>query len=138
MSNFTEQDVINICTISGMIAIMVAAYILGYNHAKENLYGKKKKTESTPPPDHHWNYRIGTRLVKYTDDVKAIKKEEAWREYLVFTCYYTNNIPDGVGESNNTNGFDDLESLKYTIDKINLCMEKDVIDLDNFPQVFKA
>jgi hypothetical protein len=138
MNKFTEQD------IKGILVTFFrdgtkGDYLEALNEAVSQLISPKEVNKSEGiSTETTWNYRIGTRLVKYTDEVKAIKGEETWREYLIFSCYYTNNIPDGCGESNNTNGFDDLEDLKKTIDYIYSCTEKDVLDLDNFPQVFKA
>ncbi len=90
------------------------------------VYGKVIKRKN-PTPKSHWNYRVGTRVIK--------KENTEYREFLIFTCYYSNGLPDGYGTSD-INYSDELAGLKYTFGKIKDCFDKPTIDLDNFPNIY--
>lgn len=82
-----------------------------------------------------WNYRIGTKL-----DTK--NKE---RLFFIFECYYDKKgIPDGYPEkidrlkfSNPLANWTTVKELQNTYKLITEAFDKPVIDLDNFPKVYK-
>lgn len=79
------------------------------------------------PKKSHWNYRVGTRIIK-----TPIRD---YREYLIFTCYYTNGFPDSYGISE-IGHYDVFEDMQKSFDKIQKAFKKPIIDLDNFPEEF--
>lgn len=86
-----------------------------------NIISKNKPKKS------HWNYRVGTRIVK--------TPIRSYREYLVFTCYYKNGVPDSYSISS-IGHYDDLEDMQKSFEKIQKAFKKQIIDLDNFPEEF--
>lgn len=79
------------------------------------------------PKKSHWNYRVGTRITK-----TPIRD---YREYIIFTCYYTNGVLDSYGISE-IGYYDDFEDMQKSFEKIQKAFKKPIIDLDNFPSVF--
>lgn len=84
-------------------------------------------TYKNKPKKSHWNYRIGTRIAKTPIG--------EYREYLIFTGYYTNEVLDSYGISE-TYHYDDVEDMQKSFEKIQKAFKKPIIDLDNFPSVF--
>jgi hypothetical protein len=91
----------------------------------------KKNKNQKPKPPRYWNYRVGTRLVKH------ILRDEMWREYLIIECHYENKVPKSYGESVKMNGYEELHELKSANSLMSTAFEKDVINLDNFPNIFQ-
>lgn len=85
-------------------------------------------TYNKKPKKSHFNYRIGTRITK-----TPIRD---YREYLIFTCYYKNGFPDAYGISS-IGHYDDIEDMEKSFEKIQKAFKKPIIDLDNFPNIFK-
>lgn len=75
----------------------------------------------------HWNYRVGTRI-----RITSIREH---REFLIFSCYYTNGIADSYGISD-IGYFEDLYDAKKSFSKIQKALDKPIIDLDNFPNIY--
>lgn len=75
----------------------------------------------------HWNYRLGTRI-----RITSIREH---REFLIFTCYYTNGIAGSYGISD-IGYFEDLDNAKKSFQKIEKALYKPIIDLDNFPNIY--
>lgn len=86
-----------------------------------NIIHKKKPKKS------HWNYRVGTKITKTPIG--------EYREYLIFTGYYKNEVLDSYGISE-THHYDDVEDMQKSFKKIQKAFKKPVIDLDNFPNIF--
>lgn len=80
------------------------------------------------PKKSHWNYRVGTRITK--------TPVGEYREYLIFTCYYKNGIPDAFGISE-IGHYDDIDDMEKSFEKIQKAFKKPIIDLDNFPNIYK-
>lgn len=89
-----------------------------------------KKIKESDTPESHWNYRLATRISKNGLD-------RGWREFLIISAYYKKGKLESWGYSDRTSGFEDLSSLKYTVEKFNEATEKLVIDLDDFPNIWK-
>lgn len=85
------------------------------------------RTYKKNPKKSHWNYRVGTRITKTPIG--------EYREYLIFTGYYTDEVLDSYGISD-INYYDDFGTLKFSIKKMRKAFKKPIIDLDNFPSVF--
>lgn len=86
------------------------------------------KTHKNKPKKSHWNYRVGTRIIK-----TPIRD---YREYLIFTAYYTNGVLDSYGISE-IGKYDDFQDMQKSFDKMQKAFDKPIIDLDNFPNIFK-
>lgn len=85
------------------------------------------RTYKNKPKKSHWNYRVGTKITKTPIG--------EYREYLIFTGYYTDEVLDSYGISD-INYYDDFGILKFSIKKMRKAFKKPIIDLDNFPSVF--
>jgi hypothetical protein len=85
------------------------------------------KTYKNKPKKSHWNYRVGTKITKTPIG--------EYREYLIFTGYYKNEVLDSYGISE-TYHYDDVEDMQKSFKKIQKAFKKPIIDLDNFPSVF--
>ena len=75
----------------------------------------------------HWNYRLGTRI--------RITSIREYREFLIFTCYYTNGIAGSYGISD-IGYFNDLDDARGSLRNIEKALYKPIIDLDNFPNIY--
>lgn len=102
------------------IYLSVIIFISGLIFYANKKYKKKPKKS-------HFNYRVGTRITK-----TPIRD---YREYLIFTCYYKNGVPNAYGISS-IGYYDDVEDMKKTFDNIQKAFNKEIIDLENFPSVF--
>ena len=89
-----------------------------------------------------WNYRVCTRTLKHPYN------DEYYRIFSIYTVYYNdNNEPNSYGTNPRTNGLDDttnwlanvesVEDLKGNYDLISYAFNKPVLDLDNFPNIYK-
>jgi hypothetical protein len=107
--------ILNISVYVGVL-IFIVCLIISVN----TVYKKK-------PKEFHWNYRVGTRITKTPIG--------EYREYLIFTGYYTNEVLDSYGISD-INYYDDFDTLKFSIKKMRKAFKKPIIDLDNFPSIF--
>jgi hypothetical protein len=129
-----EQDLINLITCSLMVILMGVTWFFAYHQGEQNERRKhiplvKKESEIKPP--RYWNYRVGTRLVKH------VLRDEMWREYLIIECHYENEVPRSYGESNKMDGYEELHELKSANSLMSTAFEKEVLNLDDFPNVFK-
>lgn len=84
----------------------------------------------------HWNYRIGTKFIKFSKKEQDVFKRDGERIFCVFECYYKNEKPNGYAEVNALNHWEDLKDLKSTHRLISGSFKKPVIDLDNFPKEY--
>ncbi len=92
----------------------------------------EKFKEKTPAG--HWNYRVATRIVKVNLNENYIRE---YREFLFISAYYTFGILNSYGESNVTGGYEEIEGMKWTNKKLAEAFKKEIIDLDNFPNIYK-
>lgn len=132
-----EQDLINLITCSLMIILMVVTWWFAYHQGVHDERKKwmpkfRKEKEKGHPPEHYWNYRVGTRLQKHP------LRDEMWREYLIIECHYKNDIPHSYGESVKMNGYEELDDMKSANSLMSGAFDKDIIDLDNFPSIFQT
>lgn len=132
-----EQDWINLITCSLMVVLMAVTWWFAYHQGIHDerrkhipLVRKESKSEIKPP--RYWNYRVGTRLNKH-----PIRQGDFWREYLIVECHYENEIPRSYGESNKMSGYEELGDMKSANSLMSTAFEKEVIDLDNFPNTFQ-
>ena len=75
----------------------------------------------------HWNHRV-------------LAHQEVDRiVFCVHEVYYDENgKPNGYTENPVSMGFDELEALEWTIDKMKLCLEKEILwEGDRFPEVYE-
>ncbi len=73
-----------------------------------------------------WNYRITTREL------------DGNRTFSISEIYYNDkNKPDGYAEVNPLGKWEDLKDLKGTYDLIKKAFTEPIIDLDNFPKIYK-
>lgn len=114
MENYNHM-IFNIAIYLGAISFIVCMII----YANRTYKNKPKKS--------HWNYRVGTRITKTPIG--------EYREYLIFTGYYTNEVLDSYGISE-TYHYDDVEDMRKSFKKIQKVFKKPIIDLDNFPTTF--
>ena len=129
-----EQQLINLITCSLIVILMGVTWWFAYHqgtHDERRKHIPLVRNESEPKPPHYWNYRVGTRLVKH------VLRDEMWREYLIIECHYENEIPRSYGESVKMNGYEELHEMKNANSLMSTAFEKEVLDLDNFPNVFK-
>lgn len=129
-----EQSLINLITCSLIVILMGVTWFFAYNrgvHDERRKHTPLVKKESEKKPFHYWNYRVGTRLQKHP------LRDEMWREYLIIECHYENEIPRSYGESVKMNGYEELHEMKNANRLMSTAFEKEVLDLDNFPNVFK-
>ncbi len=129
-----EQDLINLITCSMMLVLMGVTWFFAYHrgvHDERRKHIPLVKKESEIKPPRYWNYRVGTRLQKHP------LRDEMWREYLIVECHYENEIPRSYGESNKMSGYEELHELKSANRLMSTAFEKEVIDLDNFPNTFQ-
>lgn len=82
-------------------------------------------------PPRYWNYRVGTRLQKHP------LRDEMWREFLIIECHYENDVPRSYGESVKMNGYEELHEMKSANLLMAGAFEKEVLNLDDFPNTFK-
>lgn len=130
-----EQSWINLISCSLTVILMAVTWWFAYNqgiHEERKKWMPKVRNESEPKPPHYWNYRVGTRLKKHP------LREEMWREYLIIECHYENEIPRSYGESNKMDNYEELDELKSANSLMSTAFEKEILDLDNFPNVFKG
>jgi len=73
-----------------------------------------------------WNYRICTRL------------NGSERTFFIYPVYYKGEIPNFWGEQNMYFTAEKYSDLKEDFRLRQLAFEKPVIDLDNFPEIFKT
>ena len=85
-------------------------------------------TSEKETPASHWNFRVATRL--------RTSHMGEWREFLYISGYYTNGVLNSYGITNIGDGYDELDSLKWTHSKLSEALQKEVIDLDNFPNIY--
>lgn len=129
-----ERDWINLITVILMLILMIVTWLFAYHRGihderKKSIPKVKKEGEIKPP--RYWNYRVGTRLQKHP------LRDEMWREYLIIECHYENDIPCSYGESVKMNGYDELHEMKNANSLMASAFEKEVLNLDDFPNVFK-
>lgn len=123
-----EQDLYDIVQIILYSIIVVVSFIFGFVSGK---YNKHNKDGNKPTPKSHWNYRVATRLSKHP------LREEKWREYLILNCYYTNGVLNSYGDTEvKMSAFEALNDLKRTNEFISHAFDKEIIDLDNFPNIY--
>lgn len=134
-----EQDWINLITISINVITIAVVWWFAYNQGvhderKKNMPKTRRNVETGEKikPPHYWNYRVGTRLQKHP------LRDEMWREYLIIECHYKNDIPNAYGESVKMNGYEELDDMRSANSLMSTAFDKDIIDLDNFPNIFQS
>lgn len=110
------------------LALIAVSYYFGYHNGR---YGRKHKKSKEPEPKSYWNNRIATRLLKHP------LREGFWREYLVIECHYTDGKPRAYGERVRMDGYEEVDDIKSTSERIINAFDKPIIDLDNFPNEYK-
>lgn len=89
-----------------------------------------------------WNYRICTHVFSYkktfVNNPKLAANEDQ-RIFAIHSVYYDKNgVPEGTSKNpESLGGFEELDSLKDSIEKIQEALSKPIIDLDNFPNEWK-
>lgn len=86
-----------------------------------------------------WNYRVATKLHDH-----PFRKEKV-RIFSIVSCYYKSKKhknPKGYGEHNTSDWplmakAEDMGDLKYTHRAIGKALKLPIIDLDNFPKIYK-
>lgn len=86
-----------------------------------------------------WNYRVATKLHDHP------LKPEKCRLFSIVSCYYKSKKhknPHNYGEHNNSDWpllarEEDLRSMKSTHRLIGRALKMPIIDLDNFPKIYK-
>ena len=80
--------------------------------------------------EHHWNYRIVTRLSDRPINERLFSVTEVY--------YNRNNKPDSYIDSKNIlNDIESKKAIKWTLKKIKKALKKEVLDLDNWPHAWK-
>ena len=98
----------------------------------------------TYKPKHHWNYRVVTKLItgKQGIDLSDMRNNEKLQDKRLFSIvevYYRDGNPDSYTESKSL--LYDVESkkaLKWIHKKIKKAFNKKILDLDNWPAVWKS
>ena len=74
----------------------------------------------------HWNYRIATKLFK------GLNEDE--RVFSVVEVFYVDGKPDSYCESNILDCLESRKAIKWILKKVKKAYNKDILDLDNWPQ----
>lgn len=93
---------------------------------------------------HYWNYRIVTRIIKGQlgidlSDPRNNKQFPDERVFSITEVYYNGDVPDSYIEPKEVGVLSDhisVEDLKWVIKKAKKALKKDILDLDNFPNVW--
>lgn len=92
-------------------------------------------------PNHYWNHRVMTTLIKYKElypDNPVYADREDERIFFITEVHYENDIPVMYAPDMNVlHGADSVKDLLWAVNKIKLALKKPVIDKDNFPEVWK-
>lgn len=85
-----------------------------------------------------WNYRIGTKWYAYPETLAKTVGRKGERIFSIFECYYDKKLkPNGYIEKNPLANWDDIKDLKCTHKLIAGAFKKPILDLDNFPKIYK-
>lgn len=85
-----------------------------------------------------WNYRIGTKWYVYPETLVKIGKPGE-RVFSIIECYYDKKLkPNGYIERCALSNWDNLKDLLGTYKLIAGAFKKPILDLDNFPKIYKS
>lgn len=85
---------------------------------KTNIPGKKSAPQPAPNPKSYWNHRVMKRT--YDDEV----------ELGIYEVYYTDDEVTGFTKHPVKLVAEDIESLKWSLNQMLECLEKEVLDYD--------
>jgi hypothetical protein len=87
-----------------------------------------------------WNYRLGTYIFSYKEsfpDNEEFQKMENERLYKMLSVYYEKDgTITGYGEKSDIDGFESVEAVTFTLEKMLEALSKPILDLDNFPKIY--
>ena len=93
-----------------------------------------------PAPDHYWNHRVMTTLVKwkemYSDmnETNPYKNRKDERIFWVTEVHYENGVPTSYGDKMDLlGGHTSVKDINWTVNKIKLALKKPVLDKDLWP-----
>lgn len=89
-----------------------------------------------------WNYRIGTHLFSYKEvfvNNPKLAKRKDQRLFSIIEVYYDEaGNPKGYSkDAKPLKDWEDLSDLIGTMDLVKLAIDKPIIDIDNFPNIWK-
>jgi hypothetical protein len=85
-----------------------------------------------------WNYRVGTKLHKLSEDFVKNGGNEFDRTFSVVEVYYNEKgVPVAWGEGSLKN-WSDYEDLEGTHKLMAEAFKKPILDLDKFPNEYKV
>jgi len=76
-------------------------------------------------PEHYWNHRVATKLLKHSDYEERIF-------YIVEAHYEKGKLFGFTQDAIGVLG-ENAKSLRWTLNKMKKCLDKPIIDADNFP-----
>lgn len=84
-----------------------------------------------------WNYRIGTKWYAYPETLVKIIGRKGDRVFSIIECHYDKKLkPSAYGEPSILNA-DSVKDLKWIHEKLTEALKKPVLNLDNWPKIYK-
>lgn len=86
-----------------------------------------------------WNYRVATRFCPYPSDMAKKVKRKGNRVFSIVEVFYDPKTekPNAYGENNILSDCETLKDLKWSHKVIYDALKKPILDLDNFPKIYK-